>query len=75
MTGDGGVRTPTVVFGGAVPQAAKGRTLEGLFSITDWYGVFADLAGIDGVPNDGPAPPDTVPGMKARHDSVEDFCR
>lgn len=44
---EGGVRTNAFVSGGFVPSARRGSTHSGVISIADWYGVVAELAGID----------------------------
>jgi len=43
---EGGIRTPTFVCGGAVGPANRGKQLDGLMHITDWYTTFATLAGV-----------------------------
>lgn len=44
---EGGVRTNAFVSGGFVPKARRGSKFEGVVSIADWYGTFAELAGVD----------------------------
>ena len=43
---EGGIRTPTFVCGGAVGPANRGKQLDGLMHITDWYTTFGTLAGV-----------------------------
>lgn len=52
---DGGFRVIGGVFGGLVPQAMRGQTLDGYVHIADWYTTVAKLAGVD--------PTDDAPGM------------
>ena len=47
---EGGVRAAGLVAGGFLPDAARGRTLDGATAyvhICDWYATFARLAGVD----------------------------
>ena len=44
---EGGVRVLAFVSGGFVPPARRGAALSHLFSVADWYGTFATLAGED----------------------------
>ena len=44
---EGGVRVPTFVSGGHIPQDKRGTKLNGLIHITDWYATFCKLAGVD----------------------------
>lgn len=74
---EGGVRTNAVLSGGYIPEGSRGGKYDGLVSIADWYGMFAELAGasIDDPKaetankwlddNDLPTlpPPDAVSGM------------
>jgi len=43
---EGGIRTPTFVSGGLVPQAVRGSASKRLATIWDWYATFAGLAGV-----------------------------
>ena len=44
---EGGVRVSALAAGGAIPAPARGRRLDGLATLWDWYGTFARLAGVD----------------------------
>eukprot|EP00931_Biecheleriopsis_adriatica_P007110 TRINITY_DN108425_c0_g1_i1.p1 TRINITY_DN108425_c0_g1~~TRINITY_DN108425_c0_g1_i1.p1 ORF type:complete len:684 (+),score=121.75 TRINITY_DN108425_c0_g1_i1:82-2133(+) len=44
---EGGVRTNAFVSGGFVPTDRRGSKHSGVISIADWYGVVAELAGVD----------------------------
>eukprot|EP00931_Biecheleriopsis_adriatica_P077520 TRINITY_DN51070_c0_g1_i1.p1 TRINITY_DN51070_c0_g1~~TRINITY_DN51070_c0_g1_i1.p1 ORF type:complete len:701 (-),score=165.81 TRINITY_DN51070_c0_g1_i1:69-2171(-) len=44
---EGGVRTATWMSGGFIPQESRGRIHNGVVSITDWYYMFSELAGVD----------------------------
>ena len=45
---EGGVRTCAFVAGGVVPAARRGAAYGRVVSIADWYGIFANLAGLAG---------------------------
>jgi len=42
---EGGVRVPAFVSGGAMPKAARGRSIDGLHSLTDWSATLATVTG------------------------------
>ena len=44
---DGGIRVPSFVSGGAVPERARGTQRDGLVTLWDWYATWAGLAGVD----------------------------
>ena len=44
---EGGVKVPALISGGIIPQNRKGKSLNGLFHIADFYSTFCGLAGID----------------------------
>ena len=44
---DGGIRVPSFVSGGAVPERARGTQRDGLVTLWDWYATWASLAGVD----------------------------
>jgi len=45
---DGGVRVASLVAGGFLPDAMRGRKLDGLIHMCDWWATFAGLAGVEG---------------------------
>ena len=51
---EGGIRSATFVSGGLLPARLRGTTNPTVFSITDWYPTFCNLAGAD--PTDDPVP-------------------
>lgn len=53
---EGGTRTPALVSGGLLPPSMKGRTLDGLVHISDWYASFAELFGVSPEDPHGPTP-------------------
>lgn len=44
---EGGVRSLAFVNGGALPDAMRGKTVEGFIHIADWYPTFCKMAGVD----------------------------
>jgi len=51
---EGGVRVPTFVTGGYLPESQRGRSHDGLIHISDWHSTIVKLAGLDpsaGEPN------------------------
>ena len=44
---DGGVRVPSFVSGGVVPERVRGTKRDGLVTLWDWYATWAGLAGVD----------------------------
>jgi len=42
----GGIRVNAFVYGGLIPEAMRGRKLDGLGAVWDWYATFARLAGV-----------------------------
>jgi len=44
---EGGIRTNAFIAGGFVPKENRGMVYEGMISIADWYGMFAEFAGIE----------------------------
>eukprot|EP00441_Pelagodinium_beii_P033851 CAMPEP_0197639640 /NCGR_PEP_ID=MMETSP1338-20131121/14202_1 /TAXON_ID=43686 ORGANISM="Pelagodinium beii, Strain RCC1491" /NCGR_SAMPLE_ID=MMETSP1338 /ASSEMBLY_ACC=CAM_ASM_000754 /LENGTH=679 /DNA_ID=CAMNT_0043212397 /DNA_START=62 /DNA_END=2101 /DNA_ORIENTATION=- len=44
---EGGVRTNTWISGGFIPKESRGRIHNGIVSISDWYYIFSELAGVD----------------------------
>jgi len=55
---EGGHRTPTFVSGPWLPDAMRGRRLDGLAHVTDWYVTFSGLAGVDSSDPGGVSPVD-----------------
>ena len=59
---EGGIRVPTLVNGGLLPNSQRGKSLRGIGHISDWYATFLTLAGID--PTDynhySPSPIDSI---------------
>merc|ERR1719183_2365571 len=45
---EGGVRVASLVAGGFLPDAMRGRELDGLIHMCDWWATFASLAGVSG---------------------------
>lgn len=45
---EGGVRVASLVAGGFLPDAMRGRKLDGLIHMCDWWATFASLAGVSG---------------------------
>jgi len=60
---EGGVRVPAFVSGGFLPDSARGRTLDGLMSLTDWYATLADISGHE-VDNAGPFRSNSISNWK-----------
>jgi len=52
---EGGVRVPTFVTGGVIPVAMRGKRLDGLVHVADWFSTFSELAGLG--PHADPAGP------------------
>ena len=44
---EGGVRVPALVNGGFLPDSQRGKSLNGIGHIADWYATFLTLAGLD----------------------------
>uniref|UniRef100_A0A7S2TXL1 Sulfatase N-terminal domain-containing protein n=1 Tax=Lotharella oceanica TaxID=641309 RepID=A0A7S2TXL1_9EUKA len=44
---EGGIRAAALVAGGALPEPVLGTKVEGMIHLSDWYGTFCFLAGID----------------------------
>ncbi len=44
---EGGIRATALVAGGLIPPAVRGKPVEGLISVADWFGTFCTLAGVD----------------------------
>lgn len=44
---EGGVRVVSFVSGGWLPKSVRGKPIDGLMHIADWYATFAQLAGVD----------------------------
>jgi len=44
---EGGIRVNSFVSGGMVPAKMRGKKLDGLVALWDWYATFASLAGVD----------------------------
>lgn len=58
---EGGVRVPTFVSGGALPDEVKGKVLTGLVHVSDWYATFSELAGLAPAADPaGVSPPDSI---------------
>jgi len=54
---EGGVRVPTFVSGGALPASMKGKELDGLVHVSDWFSTISAMAGLGELaPAAGPAP-------------------
>ena len=51
---EGGIRSASLVSGGLLPARLRGTASSIVFSITDWYPTFCNLAGAD--PTDDPVP-------------------
>eukprot|EP01060_Flectonema_neradi_P040767 TRINITY_DN9413_c0_g1_i1.p1 TRINITY_DN9413_c0_g1~~TRINITY_DN9413_c0_g1_i1.p1 ORF type:complete len:552 (+),score=96.65 TRINITY_DN9413_c0_g1_i1:50-1657(+) len=64
---EGGVRVPTFVSGGLIPQDKRGGSLSGMMHITDWYATFCRLAGVD--PTDADAVSAGLPAV----DSIDQW--
>lgn len=59
---EGGIRVNGLVGGGMVPQAMRGRKLEGLITAWDWYATFVEgIAGLD--PTDTEAASEGLPPL------------
>ena len=43
---EGGVRVPAFVAGGALPVAARGKTVQGYIHIADWFATLSEVAGV-----------------------------
>ena len=43
---EGGVRVPAFVAGGALPEAARGKMINGYIHIADWFATLSEVAGI-----------------------------
>jgi arylsulfatase A-like enzyme len=56
---DGGIHVPAFVAGGFVRDSARGRTLDGLMGVQDWYATLAYVSGAQ-VDNDGQFPSDSI---------------
>jgi len=56
---EGALHVPCFVAGGFLPNKAKGRVLNGLASVEDWYATLAHLAGAH-VHKEGPWAPDSI---------------
>lgn len=57
----GGIRVNAWVSGGYLPAGARGRKLDGLVALWDWYATFAALAGVD--PTDHAAAAANLPAV------------
>eukprot|EP00039_Didymoeca_costata_P016945 m.308991 g.308991 ORF g.308991 m.308991 type:complete len:558 (+) comp16473_c0_seq28:159-1832(+) len=44
---EGGVRSPAFLAGPLIPQAARGKWYNGIFSVTDWSATICELAGLN----------------------------
>jgi len=44
---EGGIRTNTFISGGFIPKESRGHVHNGIVSISDWYYIFSELAGVD----------------------------
>lgn len=44
---EGGIRVNAFVSGGYVPEMQRGKKLDGIIHIADWYGTFCEIAGVD----------------------------
>lgn len=44
---EGGIRTNTWISGGFIPKESRGKVHNGIVSISDWYYIFSELAGVD----------------------------
>ena len=49
---EGGTNTVAFVSGGVLPPSSRGTTYDALVSAADWYGTFADAAGVVGWEHD-----------------------
>ena len=57
----GGVRVPTFVAGGVLPAKQRGKKLDGLVHVSDWYATFSELAGLGTeIPAAGPGSADSI---------------
>lgn len=43
---EGGVRVAAFATGGVLPKAVRGKSVDGMISIADWYATFCALAGV-----------------------------
>eukprot|EP00043_Microstomoeca_roanoka_P012658 m.122869 g.122869 ORF g.122869 m.122869 type:complete len:533 (-) comp15556_c0_seq3:598-2196(-) len=57
---EGGVRTPTIVSGPYLPAAMRGKRLDGMVHICDWYATFCNITGVDSSDPRGIAPLDSI---------------
>ena len=59
---EGGTRVPGFVTGGFVDaHDMRGRTLNGLVHVSDWYATFSELGGLGAtIPTSGPGTPDSI---------------
>ena len=57
----GGIRVNAFVSGGLIPAPMRGKRLNGLGAVWDWYATFAELAGVD--PTDHMAAAAGLPGV------------
>ena len=55
---DGGYRVPGFIGGGLIPNAMRGKQLDGVIHICDWWPTFASLAGLPIADATGPTPTD-----------------
>ncbi|EGD72429.1 hypothetical protein PTSG_00448 [Salpingoeca rosetta] len=57
---EGGVRTPTFVSGPVLPAHMRGKRLDGLMHVCDWYSTLCSVAGVDPADPGGIAPLDAI---------------
>jgi arylsulfatase A-like enzyme len=56
---EGGIRVPAFVSGGYLPSSARGLSLGGIMSLTDWFATLAHVTGME-VPQTGPFASDSI---------------
>eukprot|EP01084_Bolivina_argentea_P289517 497179_1 len=57
---EGGVHVPLLITGGILPNSMKGKKLNGLMHITDWYATFCYLAGAINPNDNNPNAPSQI---------------
>jgi arylsulfatase A-like enzyme len=57
---EGGIRVPAIVGGGLLPPAQRGRVLNGVGHIVDWYATILTLAGLDSADTGNPLSPSAI---------------
>ena len=57
---EGGIRVPAIVSGGLLPAAQRGKHLDGVGHIADWYATILTLAGMDPADTGNPLSPSAI---------------